>query len=144
MLFSAARIRAAIVSGALAAAVVAGTAATAQAAPAHRLPVVYQGMAIWSAPSVRPHTLGLGADTEVSRLSWTHWNNSSAVGHGRFVACAGADGPCLKYTATLRLTHVKIHRGTRYFATLRLTGRHHKTLWLVMRSGTWFFLTHLS
>jgi hypothetical protein len=142
MLVSAARISRTIVAAALAVGMTAGIAAAtaAQAAPARKLPVVYQGMAIWSGPKVRPHTLVLGADTEVSVLSWSHWNNSSAEGRGKFVACPGAQGPCVHYEATLTLTHVKSHAGIRYFATLKLAGKHHKTRWLTMRGGSWFWL----
>jgi hypothetical protein len=139
MPISAVRVRTAIVTIALVAGLSVGG-ASALAAPAHKLPVVYQGMAIWSGPAVRPHNLVLGADTEVSHLSWSHWTNSRAVGRGKFLACAGAQGPCVRYKATLTLTHVKKHRGIRYFATLKLTGKHHKTRWLVMRSGSWFWL----
>ncbi len=139
MLLSPARNKMAFVAGALAASMAAGlaSAATAQAAPARRLPVVYQGMAIWSGPRVRPHELVLGADAAVTHLSWSHWSNSSAEGRGRYLACAGAAGPCVAYAATLTLTHVKKHSGTRYFATMKLAARHHKTRWLTMHGGSW-------
>jgi len=142
MLVSAARISRTIAAAALAVGMTAGiaTATAAQAAPARKLPVVYQGMAVWTGPRVRPHLLVLGADTEVSDLSWPRWNQTSAVGKGKFDACAGAAGPCVAYKATLTLTHVKSHAGTRYFATLKLTGKHHKTRWLTMRGGSWFWL----
>jgi hypothetical protein len=139
MLLSAARIRSAFAAGALAASLAAGlaTAATAQAAPARRLPVVYQGMAIWFHPRVRPRELVLGADAAVTGLSWSHWKNSSAEGRGKYLACSGAAGPCVAYPATLTLTHVKTHSGTRYFATLKLASKHHKTRWLTMHGGSW-------
>jgi|HubBroStandDraft_3_1064219.scaffolds.fasta_scaffold157758_2 hypothetical protein len=139
MVVSAARISRTIVAAALAVGMTAGlaTATAAQAAPARRPPVVYQGMAIWFHPRVRPRELVLGADAAVTHLSWSHWNNSRAEGRGRYLACAGAAGPCVNDAATLTLTHVRKHSGTRYFATLKLALKHHKTRWLTMRGGTW-------
>jgi hypothetical protein len=117
-----------------------GVASAAPTAPARKVPVVYQGMGHWSGPSVRPHHLLLGADTDVSRLTWSSWKQGVARGHGRYLACAGAQGPCVHYWGHLRLTHVKVHNGKRYFATLRLSSKGHRTRWLVMRSGSWRFV----
>jgi hypothetical protein len=106
-------------------------------ASAKHLPVVYQGMAIWSDPSVRPHVLVLGADYDVAGLKWKDWRSHSASGHGRLDDCAGASGPCTKYRAVLTLTDVKLHHHRPYFAALKITGKHHRTRLLVMRGGIW-------
>jgi hypothetical protein len=53
--------------------------------------------------------------------------------------CAGAGGPCDYYRAAITVMHVRTHRGARYFATMKITGRHHHALWLVMNNqvGWW-------
>jgi hypothetical protein len=143
MLVSAARLRVTFVAAALAASLTAGvaTATTAQAAPARKLPVAYlgSGAGSWGQPSVRPHAFLLGADWTISKLRWADWRQGSASGHGEYLACAGAAGPCTKFWAGLTLTHVRVHRGTRYFATMKITGKHRRTQWLVMntRLGWW-------
>ena len=141
---SAARIRTALPTLALAAAAVVAAAAPAQAAPAvsaRKLPVAYLGAMAgpWGSPSVRPRTFLLGADWTISRIKWSSWTQRSAAGHGNYLACAGAMGPCTKFYAGITLTVVKVHRGTRYFADMKITGKHRKTMYLVMNSklGWW-------
>jgi hypothetical protein len=124
---------------ALAAILSAGTAFAAPAASTGRLPVVYQGAGgSWESPAVRPHTTLLGADYDVGKLSWSRWTARSAHGEGKLVDCAGAGGPCTTYRAGMTLFDVKTHHRTRYFATMKITGKGHKTRWLVMsRGGSW-------
>jgi hypothetical protein len=117
----------------------ASAASAASAAPAERTPVMYtQGMGPpWAGPARRPHSFVLGADFGISKVSWSAWTNSGASGKGRLLGCAGAQGPCVKYLAAITLRVVKVHHGTRYFATMKITGKRHKTLHLVMRGGLW-------
>ena len=124
---------------ALAAILSAGTAFAAPAASTGRLPVVYQGAGgSWESPAVRPHTTLLGADYDVGKLSWSRWTARSAHGEGKLVDCAGAGGPCTTYRAGMTLFDVKTHHRTRYFAVMKITGKGHKTRWLVMsRGGSW-------
>jgi hypothetical protein len=144
MRISTARVRTAVLTTALTAGLCAAAvtpAQAAQSAPARKLPVVYLGAGAgpWAQPTVRPHQFLLGADYSIGPMHWTRWTQTTAVGHGRYLACAGASGPCTKFTATLTLTHVKVHRGTRYFATMKITGKHRKAAWLVMSAslGWW-------
>jgi len=141
---AAARIRTALSTLALAAGVVAAAAAPAQAATAvsaRKLPVAYLGAMAgpWGSPSVRPHTFLLGADYTISKMKWSSWTQHSATGHGSYLACAGAMGPCVKFSAGITLTVVKVHSGTRYFADMKITGKHRKAIYLVMSSklGWW-------
>ena len=115
----------------------------APAAPASRTPVVYtQGMgAKWGGPARRPHSFGLGADFGITKMTWSSWTSKGAFGHGHLVACAGAAGPCAIFRAGVRLSTVKRHNGTRYFATMILTGKHRRTQRLVMRHGAWTLVT---
>jgi ABC-type transport system substrate-binding protein len=133
----------AAVAGLAAAAAVALPAAAAPAAPASRTPVVYtQGMgAKWGGPARRPHAIGLGADFGISRIAWSSWTNKGAFGHGHLVACAGAQGPCAIFRAGIRLSMVKQHKGTKFFATMVLTGKHRRTQRLVIRNGAWTLVT---
>ena len=41
------------------------------------------------------------------------------------------------YLATVTLSRVKVHDHTRYFAAMKITGKHRKTVHLVMRGGLW-------
>jgi hypothetical protein len=123
---------------ALAATMSAGTAATAQTASPDTLPVVYAGgQGPWDNLGVQPHLILLGADYDVQKLSWSGWTARSAHGDGKLVDCAGAAGPCIKYRAGMTLSDVKTHHGTRYFATMKITGKGHKTRRLVMSHGSW-------
>jgi hypothetical protein len=144
MRISAARIRTAVLTTALTAglcAAAAGPAKAAPSAPARKLPVVYLGgmAGPWGSPSVRPHEFFLGADWVISRLKWSSWTQRSATGHGTYDACAGANGPCTKFYAGVTVSVVKVHRGKRYFADMKITGKHRKTMYLVMSSklGWW-------
>src|SRR5580692_6839106 len=109
------------------------------AAPAERTPVMYtDGMGPpWGGPARRPHDFALGADYGVDKLTWSRWTNSGASGHGHLVACAGAEGPCVRYRVGLTLSRVRMHRHTRYFAFMKMTAKHRKTVHLVMRNGLW-------
>jgi len=119
----------------------AGTVA-ASAAPTERTPVMYSGMGgAWQNPARRPHGFTLGADFGVDRMSWSRWTSTSAFGHGHLVACAGAAGPCAKFWAGVTLRTVRTHRGTPYFASMTLTGKHRTTQRLVMRNGGWVLVT---
>jgi hypothetical protein len=137
---SRAGLRTAAVTAALVAAL-AGLGGIANAATPSKLPVAYQGgmAGPWAQPSVRPSALYLGADWSVTRLKWADWTQRSARGHGKYLACAGASGPCVKFLATLTLTQVKVHHHTRYFATMEITGKNRKPQWLVMSTklGWW-------
>jgi hypothetical protein len=144
MSVTAARIRTAVLAAALTAGLSAAAVVPAQAAPsapARKLPVAYLGgmAGPWGSPSVRPREFFLGADWVISRMKWSRWTQRSAAGHGTYDACAGAGGPCTKFYAGITLTVVKVHRGTRYFAHMKITGKHHKTMYLVMNSklGWW-------
>jgi hypothetical protein len=139
-----ARIRTAVLAGALTAGLCVATVAPAQAAPAapaRRLPVAYLGgmAGPWGSPSVRPRNFFLGADWVISKLKWSSWTQRSAAGHGTYDACAGAAGPCTKFYAGITLTVVKTHHGTRYFADMKITGKHRKAMYLVMNTklGWW-------
>lgn len=123
----------------LALAVPAVPAVAAAGAPAERTPVMYtDGMGpAWGGPARRPHAFTLGADFGVAKMTWSSWTNSGARGHGRLFACAGAKGPCVGYRAGVTLWRVRTHRHTRYFASMKITGKHRKTRHLVMRDGLW-------
>ncbi len=108
---------------------------------ASKLPGIYLGAMAgpWNGPSVRPSELLLGADWTISKLRWTAWNQRSAEGRGLWVACSGASGPCDKFWAAITVSQVHEHDGARYFAIMRLAGRHHRVIWLVMNTaqGWW-------
>ncbi|MGH3401457.1 MAG: hypothetical protein ACRDRJ_02895 [Streptosporangiaceae bacterium] len=94
----------------------------------------------WYGPSVRPRALALGADWEVSCLRWGHWGQHGASSvHGIYGSCAAADGPCATtFWAAITVMRVRMRRGARYFATMKITGRHQSTEWLVMDDfGGW-------
>jgi hypothetical protein len=131
--------RRAITAAAAIALVASATEAGAWAAPAERTPVMYtQGMGpAWGGPARRPHAFTLGADFGVSKMRWSRWTNSGAGGRGHLLGCAGAQGPCVKYLASVTLSRVKVHDHTRYFAAMKITGKHRKTVHLVMRDGLW-------
>jgi chitodextrinase len=118
-----------------------GCATSALAAPAGRTPVVYAGGSPWANPARKPHSLFLGADFSVTHMSWSRWSGTGAFGHGHLVACAGAAGPCVKFRAGVTLSTVKTHHSTKYFASMKLTGAHHKTQRLKMRDGLWVLVT---
>jgi hypothetical protein len=119
-----------------------GCAGTASAAPSSRTPVMYSGMGTaWTNAARRPHSFVLGADFEIVKTNWSRWTNTGAFGHGHLIACAGAEGPCVKFVAGITLTVVKTHDGTRYFASMKLTGKHHKTQKLKMKDGSWLLTT---
>jgi hypothetical protein len=119
-----------------------GIGATAGPAAASTTPVaVYSNNSGWNAfagyPAhmVKPRTLYLGADYGIYSLSWSHWT-TTAYGYGTLKACGGAYGPCVIYTVSVTLEHVKVHDGIRYFATMEIRG--HGTMWLVMNGyGNW-------
>jgi hypothetical protein len=133
-------IRAAVVVIALVAPVACTTAAS--GAPMTKTPVMYSGMGTpWTNAARRPHSFVLGADFEVKKMSWSRWNSTGAFGYGHLVACAGARGPCVRFLAGVTLSHVRRHDGTRYFATMKLTGRHRRTQILKMMDGAWRLVT---
>jgi hypothetical protein len=119
----------------------AAAAGPARIVPAASYPGVYLGNMAgpWSGPSVRPRTLDLGADWSVNCLRWNHWGPHGASGHGIYGECADAGGPCDYYWAAITVTRVRMHRGARYFATMKITGRHQHTEWLAMNTklGWW-------
>lgn len=106
------------------------------------LPGIYLGIGDgpWYGPKVRPRALLLGADWTVTRIRWADWTQQHADGRGYYVACAGAGGPCDDFWAVIQVTHVREHHGARYFAIMKITGRHHRVEWLVMstQQGSWF------
>jgi hypothetical protein len=111
-----------------------------EAAHAGWLPGLYLGSMAgeWYGPSVRPSELLLGADWTISKLRWTVWNRREAEGRGYWVACGGAGGPCDMFWATIAASHVSEHDGSRYFAIMKVTGRHQQVQWLVMdKFGCW-------
>lgn len=117
---------------------VASRAASAPARSVTSLPVIYSGMGgTWANASVRPRLFVLGALYYMESMSWSRWTDSGALGHGKQIACAGAAGPCDNYRVTITLTHVARHDGRRYYATMKIAGKRHKTYWLVMRDGWW-------
>jgi hypothetical protein len=95
----------------------------------------------WYGPRIRPQILDLGADWDIVSLRWTRWTRGEAYGHGRYIESAGAGCPCTRYWAAVTLTDVRTHDGRPYFATMEVTGRHRKTLWLAMntRLGWWWW-----
>jgi|HubBroStandDraft_1064217.scaffolds.fasta_scaffold42093_2 hypothetical protein len=116
--------------------------AVASAAPAERSPVMYSGMGAWQNPARRPSSFILGAGFGISRTSWSVWNPTRAYGQGHLLACAGINGPCIRFRATVSLWNVRQHRGIRYFAYMKLTGKRQKTRWLAMRDGEWLQVAH--
>ncbi len=133
-------IRTAVVVIALVAPAACATAAS--GASMAKTPVMYSGMGTpWANAARRPHTFVLGADFEVKKTSWSRWNSTGAFGYGHLVACAGARGPCVRFLAGVTLSHVRKHDGTRYFATMKLTGKHRRTQILKMRDGAWLLVT---
>jgi hypothetical protein len=130
-----------VTAAAAPAAYAAGTAAAGSQAPAAaKLPVVYiYGMGgVWSGPRVKPSYIVFGADTEVNKLHWTHWTTRSAFASGQWLACAGALGPCEKWTGKVSLTRVAAHKGTRYFSWLVITAKHHRTITYKYTSTGWW------
>lgn len=113
--------------------------ATAGAATSARArPVLYSGMAgHWANPAVRPRLFVLGAYYYMEKMTWPRWTSTSALGHGKQIACAGAAGPCSNYRVTITLSHVKRHHGRSYYSLMKVAGHGHKTYWLVMRDGWW-------
>lgn len=111
------------------------------AVPAGRLPGLYLGLMAgpWYGPVVRPRTLLLGADWSVGFLRWTQWSRWRADGRGLYGSCQGAGGPCDYFWATIAASHVRVHNGRRYFAVMKITGRHERVEWLVMNAtmGSW-------
>jgi hypothetical protein len=111
-----------------------------QVTAAVKLPVVYtQGMGeTWAAPKVKPGAIVFGADTEADQLHWTHWTTRSAFASGQWWACAGAQGPCQKWSGDVALTRVASHHGTKYFSWLVITAKHHKTItYKYTATGQW-------
>lgn len=117
-------------------AVIAPAASASGVASASIRPVVlYVG---WSSHSVKPnHFYDIG-DASLTHLHWTHWTHTA---YARGVLCVSGEGApgaggCL--VAGVTLSHIKIHNGTRYFATMKIStqdkGRHLVT-WLVMGTG---------
>jgi hypothetical protein len=103
---------------------------------------MYSAMASpWASAARRPHSLTLGADFGVNKMSWSRWTGTGAFGYGHLVACAGAAGPCVRFRAGVTLSYVRTHDGTRYFATMKLTGKGHRTQILKMRDGSWRLVT---
>ena len=92
---------------------------------------------VWSGPRVKPSYIVFGADTEVNKLHWTHWTTRSAFASGQWLACAGALGPCEKWTGNVSLTRVAAHKGTRYFSWLVITAKHHRTITYKYTSTWW-------
>ena len=111
------------------------------AARVRGLPGIYLGAMAgpWYGPAVRPSSLPLGADWSIGRLRWTHWSQRRADGRGHYVACQGAGGPCDSFWVTIAASHVREHDGHRYFAIMKITGRHQRAGWLVMNTelGWW-------
>lgn len=133
------RAAAARVSGSPVAARSSAPAAMVQA-PGSRRPGIYIGDAPWTGPRVRPRAVFLGADWNIEKLRWSDWTRRDADGRGFYRACAGADGPCISFWARIRVRQVREHHGRRYFALMKLTGRHGKVKWLHMSTsiGLWF------
>jgi hypothetical protein len=93
----------------------------------------------WYGPSLYPSTLLLGAGWTVGKLRWTDWTRWHADGRGYVVACQGAGGPCDNFWATITASRVREHDASRYFAIMKITGRHQQVEWLVMNTklGWW-------
>lgn len=104
------------------------------------LPGLYLGSMAgdWYGPSVRPGELLPGADWSIGKLRWTVWNRRHADGRGYWVACQGAGGPCDMFWATIAASHVSEHDGGRYFAIMKVSGRHQRVEWLVMNKLGWW------
>lgn len=139
-------VRAAIAVGLVAVSAACGTGPAPDAQPASEMPAAgYPGVYLgdvagpWFGPSVRPRTLDLGADWSVNCLRWSQWGVHGASGYGIYGECVDAGGPCDYYWAAITVTRVRVHRGTRYFATMKITGRDRHTEWLVMNTklGWW-------
>lgn len=112
-----------------------------QAVGAHRLPGVYLGAmdGPWHGPKVRPRALLLGADWTFARLRWRDWTSRHANGRGYWISCQSANGPCHNFWARVRVWRVQEHHDARYFARMKVTGRHGQVIRLVMsiKRGYW-------
>ena len=128
-------------SAALISAVGAGaaTAVEAPSAAATTSTVVYAcGMAgYWRCPEVRPHEIAFGAHYAVAYLRWSTWKALYATGHGHFYDGSCIDAPCYSYNANVKLYYVKAHSGSKYYAWIRITARHHATRQLHYYGGFW-------
>jgi hypothetical protein len=109
-------------------------AANAFAAPAASaatpLPVVYgqSCTANWCDPDVRPHgterwIFGAGGQY-ITRMTWGHWNATSAGGTGTIHVCPSSAG-CSRHRVSMFLHQVRSHNGRRYYRKLTLRWHNH-------------------
>lgn len=119
------------------------SAPSASATSAHPAPVMYSGMGGgWQDAARRPQSFVVGVLWGVKTVSWSRWSDTAAYGRGHLLACASAAGPCIDFRAGVRLSDVRTHDGTRYFAAMTLTGKGHATQRLVMdQAGGWILTT---
>jgi hypothetical protein len=119
----------------------AGPVAGCSAPRASGLPGMYLGAGYgsWYGPKLRPSELILGADWEIQNIRWTDWARSHADGQGHYVACAGALGPCVRFSGAIRVSQVLEHHGHPYFSVMKITRKHGRIISLVMdtRRGSW-------
>ena len=97
------------------------------------------GYGSWYGPKIRPKELILGADWEIQNIRWTDWAQVHADGRGYYDSCAGALGPCVRFSGAIRASQVMEHHGHPYFATMKITRKHGQVIWLVMNTlrGSW-------
>jgi hypothetical protein len=110
-----------------------------------RVPLFYKWR--FANPTVRPRTIfwGAGGGLLVKRLSWGHWNLSSAWGRG--VRWANTCNPTcsagnyIKSPATVTFWRWRWHNGHRYWTRLTLrwirNGLHHKHIYYHRIGGDW-------
>lgn len=126
-------------------------AAAGVSAAAATQPVVFNYAEGWQHGRVRPRAIyiGNGGAPYVIRLSWSHWNGTSAYASGflerQYASCL-ASKPAFKcpehrYGVGVRLTRVATHDGVRYFSRMRWSwhtrsGAHRFTYWRTAR-GFW-------
>ena len=94
-------------------------------AAAKHLPVLYAAMGqAWYSNGVRPRSIALGALWTVRKMSWSHWNSSSAYGSGKEVT-GGYDSKgqfTYRWWVRITLTDVKYHNGRPYYAKMKMVG----------------------
>jgi hypothetical protein len=100
-----------------------------------RGPVMYEG---WGTRVVRPRHFYL-PDSSLTHLRWSLWSRAVAHAHGTYSEAVG--GRLYKESARVTFSNVKIHKGTRYYASMRV-GLYKHGRWTGgfrarMRGGYW-------
>ena len=85
---------------------------------------------LWQGAAIRPGNIAFGAHYAVERLSWSSWSSGTAYGRGHYYGFGS-------YEASIKLYHVKNHRGRHYFSWIKIAGHGHKTHYLKYSGGIW-------